>query len=361
MSNNENDALEEVREVNEVGSATVSHPWRRYFARTFDLSVYGLIWSAFSHLFLRYSADANGILSLVNFYISCGLMLVIEPFLLAVYGTTPGKWIFGLKIRDLGGKKLNYRQAFQRTFKVFGVGMGYNIPIYNIVREVKCFNICSEPKPLPWEEGFTYTLKDEKLIRVFAYIGLNLIIFGLSYLTLLQAQMPINRGNITAEEYYENCNDFMIYSKLDYGKYLNSQGQWVDYDNDGSSYSIQLFPQALPEHVLTITDGNVSGVRIEIETDQNEWLTGYNSQLYMAYISFVAAQKEMNCIRLNSLDVLQTLSNGFQNYSFTEAGIRISNEVDYSGYDLFDDEYLIPIEGQVQYFHMVFTMEKINP
>lgn len=337
---------------------TVPNPWRRHFARSLDMSIYGLIWMAFSNMVLRWHPDSN-LINLLTTYICCGMMLLIEPLLLSTCGTTLGKLVFGLIIRDMDGLKLTYKQASQRTFGVFSGGLGYGIPIYNIVRGIKCYKSCAAQEPMSWEEDFTYKVKDTKTIRAIIYIGLTIPLIAITFLIILQAQMPIHRGNITATQYFENCNDVMSYAKIDYGKYLNEQGQWVDNNFDGT-FNIEMNSQPLPEHVLTISDGIVSDVKLEIEMNTNEWVTGYTSQKYIAVISFLAAQQEMNCIRLYRSGILQTISNDLQNYSFIESGVRVTNKVEYSGYDTYSAPYLIPIEGQKQYFHMIFTMEKVT-
>ena len=48
------------------------------------------------------------------------------------------------------------------------------------------------------------------------------------------------------------------------------------------------------------------------------------------------------------------------NYTDYEAGIRITNVVEYSGYTLMDDVLLFPEKGKKQHFHMTFTLEKID-
>ena len=286
-------------------------------------------------------------------------MLLIEPLLLSTCGTTLGKLVFGLIIRDMNGLKLTYKLASQRTFGVFSGGLGYGIPIYNIVRGIKCYKTCAAQEPMSWEEDFTYKVKDTKTIRALIFVGLTIPLIAISILISLQSQMPIHRGNITAAQYYGNCNDAMSYANLDYGKYLNEQGEWVDNDFD-DSFNIGMISQPLPDHVLTISNGIVSDVKLEIEMNTNDWITGYTRQKYIAVISFLAAQHEMNCIRLFRSGILQTISNDLQNYSFIESGVRVTNKVEYSGYDISSAPYLIPIEGQKQYFHMVFTMEKVS-
>ncbi len=339
--------------------STVAYPWRRYFARNLDLTVYSILWLIFSHLVLRWNPKESLPVSLLDTFIIIGLMLMIEPVLLSLCGTTLGKWVFGLVIRDKNGKKLTRKQAFQRTFGVFTNGYGFNIPIYNIVRQEKCYNACSSQEPMTWEEGFTYTIKDTKIVRALVFIGLTILMIATSYLVLLQAQMPIHRGNITTEKYYENCNYIMSYSNLYEGQELNAQGEWVD-NTPAGTYYINMSSQPLPKHELTVKDGFVQAVKIEVELNTNEWISGYSVQKYIAFMSFLAAQKETNAIRIQYSGRLQTLNNNFADYSFVEAGVRVTNKVEYSGYSKIDDNLLIPSEGMEQYFHMIFTLEKVT-
>lgn len=54
-------------------------------------------------------------------------MLIVEPFLLWIFGTTLSKFVLGLKIRNEYGRKLTLKHAFKRTVSVlfywFIVGM----------------------------------------------------------------------------------------------------------------------------------------------------------------------------------------------------------------------------------------------
>ncbi len=334
----------------------VPHPWRRYFARSVDLSLYSIIWLVISLLILRWNPKPGILHSILSSYINWGLMLLIEPILLSTIGTTLGKWIFGLVLRDLDGRKLTYKQSVHRTFGVFGSGMGYNIPIYAIVRSVKSFGVCEDGRMLSWDEDIHYTIKDKKVIRPIGFIAIVTALTLLAIFINLQGNMPKHRGDLTAEQYIENCNDIMKYNNIEFGKDLNEQGQWVDREFD-AAFTINDFSQPLPDHLLTITDGFVTGVTLEVEKTNEEWISGYNNHLSIAVLSFVAAQDGMSGIQLQKSHILEKLENGLKYYSFTEAGIRITNKVEFRGYE-FAGSYLFPKEGEEQYFHMVFTMEK---
>lgn len=91
-------------------------PWRRYFARQFDFALYGLLWSLAAQWGLRLNIGGSYVmLKVLSTVVGAVLMVVIEPFLLHFWGTTPGKWLFGMEIRTPNGEKLAIRTGFYRT------------------------------------------------------------------------------------------------------------------------------------------------------------------------------------------------------------------------------------------------------
>ena len=70
-------------------------------------------------------------------------MLVVEPLLLSTWGYTPGKWIFGLQVKDTYGGKIYWTTAMARTWQVFAKGEGYGIPFYNLYRNYKSYRALS--------------------------------------------------------------------------------------------------------------------------------------------------------------------------------------------------------------------------
>lgn len=108
----------------------VFHPWRRFLARTFDIFIYNILWSAFLAFAFHVNLGARSNLgNLLDSFITIAMMLVLEPLWLHLLGTTPGKVIFGLRIETSDGRRLSYGEGLERTWGVIGAGMGYNIPI----------------------------------------------------------------------------------------------------------------------------------------------------------------------------------------------------------------------------------------
>lgn len=109
-------------------------PWRRFFARSLDLLICSAIYELFTSAILRINLlDRSFLMGMVDIYMSFGILFLLEPLLLSQFGTTPGKWIFGISLSKKDGSKLSYGEGFSRLCYVFWRGYGFQIPIYNLV------------------------------------------------------------------------------------------------------------------------------------------------------------------------------------------------------------------------------------
>jgi len=112
------------------------HPWRRLFARTVDICTAGFV--LFLLLIFAFSATMpeqaagfakaieNPIIASVVLYL---IWLPAEALLLSLFGTTPAKWLFGIRVAHPGGDLLNFSEALNRSFLVSiqGVGSGHSV------------------------------------------------------------------------------------------------------------------------------------------------------------------------------------------------------------------------------------------
>ena len=57
------------------------------------------------------------------------LLALIEPFFIANFGQTPGKWLLKTKVLNAGGGLLTFSQALTRSFSVYTRGYLLGIPI----------------------------------------------------------------------------------------------------------------------------------------------------------------------------------------------------------------------------------------
>ena len=208
---------------------TVSHPWRRYFARGLDYSLCSFLWMVVCLFLFRWFPENNWGVRLLNAYAAYGILLAAEPLLLCTWGYTPGKWIFGLAVRNRDGGKLTWGRALSRTWGVFARGEGYGIPIYVLWRNYKCWRRCRDGEPEDWEEDTSYTMKDESGLRIGGFAAARAALFGLSLLLALQATlMPLHRGPLTPEEYAANVNDWCRRLDVCSGERMNGAGEWEE-------------------------------------------------------------------------------------------------------------------------------------
>ena len=113
-------------------------PWRRFFARMIDLLLYDLTWMVILTSAGLCVAGNRGV-TLLNDFLALLTMLLLEPLLLHLFGTTPGKWLMGLRVTDESGKTLPLAAAWRRTWRVLWYGYGACIPIYSIIRTYSCW------------------------------------------------------------------------------------------------------------------------------------------------------------------------------------------------------------------------------
>jgi len=92
-------------------------PWTRLVARTIDLAILLVALAAVLAAVNPALPDIVGP-SLIS------LSIPIEAALLASWGTTPGKALLGIAVRDAGGGKLRFGQALRRTAAVWTFGLG---------------------------------------------------------------------------------------------------------------------------------------------------------------------------------------------------------------------------------------------
>lgn len=277
-------------------------PWRRYFARGLDLALYGLPVTLVEMWLLRInprlmSGAASLLEMLVTTYLAIGLMLLIEPVLLHHWGTTPGKWIFGLSVRGVDGEKLSLSDAFGRTYGVFRVGMGWGIPFYQWYCEYCSWRDCRSQE-LEWdEEGDCAVVVREREVkpwRVLCFLAAEVLCIALLVGIMLRAELPPHRGELTLAEYVDNCNDYLAYNG--YYPRVNVDGSWnAQPEADGTSIYIDLeAPDLIAMQVETDADGLVSAVTVQSE---GTWPCG-GAARDTAFFAFAAAHEKRGLLRL---------------------------------------------------------------
>ena len=129
------------------------HPWRRLFARTFDLicvalPVYiaAIVLTQNSATPLLRSAIVLGVLGYL-------LWLPIEAAFLAAAGATPGKWIFGIRVLKPDGSKLTFGNAIERSIRAFAQGDAMGIPVLSPITRFIAYRTLTKTGTTPWDQA----------------------------------------------------------------------------------------------------------------------------------------------------------------------------------------------------------------
>ena len=144
-------------------SAKPVAPWRRYFARLLDIlmnglfvfTIIGLAWGIMAPL----SAEAffslfDGTLGRVaDLMLTIAIAGLVNVLLMSFVGSTLGKFIFGVKVLTLNGKRLSLGASFQRELKIWVRGLGIGIPLFSFIALLVSYSDLTKSGVTRWDEG----------------------------------------------------------------------------------------------------------------------------------------------------------------------------------------------------------------
>lgn len=349
-------------EMQEKPKADLPMLLRRLFARFLDLYLYKVVWSVVLMLVWNVNISLRTTAwTLMDSYIAFGFMLLAEPFFLSHFGTTPGKWIMGLSVKNYDGNNLTYELAFSRTWSVFLYGLGLGIPFYDLYRIYKSKVICSNGESLYWENESAVLFRSISAGRVVGYIGCTILLTGVMLFAVYFVSLPINRGDITVEEFCENYNRLAEYYNLEERYVLMPDGTWEEKSVNGTTYVIEIIRDEKPQFLFeTDTDGYLTGVSFEmIYEDESMRVPAYQEEQLLAIKAFAGAQREIS-LRQNELEPLleRVIYEPEKDYCFTVHDIEITCDMELNNFQWVDSfEWYLALENE-NYFRLTFSMQK---
>ena len=273
------------------------YPWRRFLARMLDLSIYGVCWTLVQ-IFVFHINPANtpALFNFLGSYLGYGLMLLFEPLMLHFLGWTPGKLLLGLRLEGENGR-LELRDAYARTWEMFGKGMGYGIPGYVQYCEWIAYQRCSENERQPWDVSNNFEIAYHAVERVSTLQGLgyacaHLAVFAAMALALILQLLPPNRGELNIAQFAENYNYYADYFDMDFGGYyFSEEGQWAERPED-SVYYVNILEQPKLVYQYTLDGEHITGVAFSMEVEGVQGLFSYNStEMLLSSLAFGGAQE----------------------------------------------------------------------
>lgn len=135
-----------------------SRPWARFFARHLDLLFTGLlVGTAIRFIDPTFFLNILASLGLWTIFV-VGVVLLflyvfIESFFFAAFGTTFGKWMLNVYVRDMNGFKLGFFNALKRGLKVWWFGLGMGLPIIYLITYTKSYTKLTDKAATTWDEN----------------------------------------------------------------------------------------------------------------------------------------------------------------------------------------------------------------
>ena len=207
-------------------------PWRRLFAYNLDCKLCQLLLYAVLELGFHVNTNKRSwLLSLLYACLALMLQLLIEPWLLHRFGTTPGKALMGIYIETESGERPTYAQAIARTWKRFWYGLGAEIPILNLVRMwKKGYRPCRNCEPCAWdsENELVCLIHDRKAWRGWTIAAAYAGCVAVNVLLSSVAALPPCRGRLTVAQFARNYNMLANYYGDETNWRLDETGAWED-------------------------------------------------------------------------------------------------------------------------------------
>lgn len=343
------------------------HPWQRMLARSLDMTLYGTIINVGYLLLTRDPSlmrlSTSFIGGLIWEVILLALTLGLEPFWLHYWGWTPGKWLFGLKLRDGDGEKLSVPQARGRSWRLAWEGYGWNIPILDLWRMWRGRVAGLDGRDCPWdgEEGYRYT-KVERQYSAPAYIAVGAICWAALVVSGLWSTTPPCRGDLTVAEFAQNYNFYFDFLGMD-GQYeptLDEEGRWsLDWQGDAADMD-RGNRQVWDEPEYTVENGRVTAVTFHMETQASIASSGDRESIALA--AMTGSVDGLNLFNYDLLGWAKVAGEVFVPWKDVEKdyrGLRLSQQVEYTGYQT-ASHMLWSVDGEERHCEKTVTISLID-
>ena len=287
------------------------HPWRRWFARWLDYLLWGAVAEVIWIVLLRVRPMPGDFGNVLFSVAVMALFVPVEALLLHKFGTTPGKYVMGIRLEYIQGGNLPYAEALYRSLRVFTQGAGLGIPIVSLFSYLFCFcqltgrsyrlfsryDEVKKPESMPWDEETELIYTDWNRKRGVVLAILLAAALGMSVWSISDGFKPRYRGDaLTVSQVSSNYNatisildrDVAYYDKLledGTKKPVAANTVIVDMNNRSGSNQMTFF--------YDVQAGYVRSVEIHHSWDSVIWLQPVQGDPYLMAVSLLLAQD--NC------------------------------------------------------------------
>ena len=355
------------------------HPWRRFFARWVDLSLASLIVSFMIVEVLWIRPVPGDFLNAVLAVLTAFALVPVEAYMLSRWGTTPGKYMMGMRIEAAEGGFLSWQQALEREWAVLRDGMCFQIPLLTLWSQLRCYSQLTgtslrrfarredvpEPEEMDWDDGAErqYLPLGGKRGAVLAAVFV-LILVG-NGLLALEGIKPQHRGNeLTVSQFADNYNHFAEFLEPNPDTYdrLNPDGTEREvpgaYSSDGEPLAVIVVGgDSYNEEFLYETHNGI----LEAVTLQRHWenaivVAPMNHKTVIITYAMLLSQKGTDFRDLIEISKLMDEQIGRSEGCVSYNGIEVSWNIHTENYlDSYDGTYYRDQEADSR-MEMTFTV-----
>lgn len=141
--------------------------WARFLAKSIDFSLaqiltfaavfllsfgYGIIFVGLMGWPFDESLLTGPIFVVVYLFLHAILFVFAEAFCISVFGGTPGKTLMGIRVASVTGRRLGFGSSLKRSFSSVMAGLGFGIPILNLITMIYQYNKLTSDGAVFWDK-----------------------------------------------------------------------------------------------------------------------------------------------------------------------------------------------------------------
>ena len=342
--------------TNNPVSSCEYHPVRRFLARLADYQIWCILIRFLLSVVFKIRPLGTAVNGMIDLAIPF-LLIPVEAYMLSKWGTTLGKWLFGLSVWDKNGYTLSFEEARNRTWRVLKEGCGFSIPIYRIYRLYKSY-IQYGYAEMDWDRNAEYEYYFWKGRRKLTVAVTAVILGVLSVTTVLCSFSPIHRGELSISQFADNYNFYVDALK-------DESNIWNTLKEDGSfhDYSSNVINIGNPEQKnfeYSTKNGNITSVAYHREYTDSFVVSTQPEECILAAVTMVMSQQGSH-----AMDLIALLKQ-MENADFAGSGcvryedIEIKWEIELSNYEATGDAWIKREQAENAWVKMHYWISVLN-
>lgn len=314
------------------------HPIRRFLARVTDYAILRMLLEFLLVVILRIRPYGEFLSNLIS-YGTPFLMIPIASLMLYKWGTTPGKWLYGLSVFSENGCKLTFSDAMDREWQVLMEGYGFGVPFWSFLRLYKSYSAYQE-WDMDWDRFSEYQFKDWNNRQKVIVAASAAIIAVISLATISDVIKPRYRGDVSVSQFAANYNFYytLVNNQFIADPEMRSDGTWYPDPNGQVTFNIAGTPIYPQQNFEFQTDGSsIQTIRYENTWTDIQMLNPVTSRCEMAAVTAVMSQKGMGFFDILSFSKIMDSADLLHDGNIVYKNIIIKWDIEAENCTLFGD------------------------